>query len=1162
MSIRKKDLWGYSEYERSIKSGVSSRYQNNENMKKNYGINSVYTWKNDSLESGLRNTQQLNVDWSDFSQHVFFSSAEAKVNVAFDKIINGFPFDGAQEEIQEYLASLSGYETYILEEFPKNIGYITLMSASNNYIKFTDKKGYIFPALSKVSDMNSSVFDYMGGDNSLSIEFHYAHPTGSIGTTQDMVIFQALNNSGTSGISIFIGQTAETSPTFTMTSVMTDKNNTQILSRVSGIKKGKFNHFVINYENSKSNRLKTYVNYILKNSSSEQSELLSLFDDKYEFYIGYGNSHTYYDGGTVTSNADTSYLTGSIKDFRIWNKTFATTSDMKYIAENGVFSQDSLRFQVKFNEPSGSHANSSVVIDSSGNGIHGLFYTNGSQAIVDLNREKETYTNPTIYSNPLLNPILFPAHSDVVSFNQRLLEEAFQYDINNPNLITKLVPAHYFREAEFFEGFTEEDIGNDFQTINNFPRGGKIPQSQLITLFLFIWANFFDEIKLYVDSFRSLRVANYESKDSIPLQFMPFLARYYGFELPNPFSNANLNQYLDASDITAQRGRTTTSLQKSLEQMWNRMLVEMPYVIRSKGTKNAIKALMNSAGINMETTFRMKEYGGSTKKKILKSRKKKESQYNFIDFVTASYMQSKTLKAYRHEPGAPDPASGPSIDTVLIEAGDIRIVKPGNPPTLTQITSGSWTWEGHYQFNPETIDYKQSLFRIECEPSSGSDKNLLVNLVASRSADFSLNSNNLTLYVDAANSGSTTISFDNTRMWDGSRWYISVSHEFGFVSSSYYLHVYRPGQDNIITEYTGSFTYVNTTNNLLSTFDTTENPSSFGPKIVIGQKSGGTTYTSNYLGNAGDYARTQVFDGKLGQFRIWSKFLSGSERIEHAINPFSVAVENPIVNYNFITDINLDIANTSTQIESAIPEGAWERIRGQYELYQSVTSSNSSGLLNIEDISRNDITFFLTGSADSRLIKSSPITYTIINPYFADYTEQNKVRIHSYLTQSNAEKYSGFHGSIYDINEIETFDDNRFSIDMSSVQSIDEDIMNLMPTTEILNQYLGSPELQYSVNYPQMDKLSDIYFNRLSGKMNYTQLFEFFKWFRVNFAPIIEKLLPSNVNFLGVNFVIESHFLERNKYEYKQGDVHVDLNSRVAAELTPLPYEGTFKKEI
>jgi hypothetical protein len=45
-------------------------------------------WTKDPIGTGLKNTQQLLVDWSDYTRHVFFNSAEAKVNLAFDQIVN------------------------------------------------------------------------------------------------------------------------------------------------------------------------------------------------------------------------------------------------------------------------------------------------------------------------------------------------------------------------------------------------------------------------------------------------------------------------------------------------------------------------------------------------------------------------------------------------------------------------------------------------------------------------------------------------------------------------------------------------------------------------------------------------------------------------------------------------------------------------------------------------------------------------------------------------------------------------------------------------------------------------------------------------------------------------------------------------------------------
>ena len=78
----------------------------------------------DSPGSPLKSTQQLPIDWSRFEKHTFFNSAESKVNVAFDTIINYFPFDGTREELDDYYSNLDGYDKYILDKFPKHRGFL------------------------------------------------------------------------------------------------------------------------------------------------------------------------------------------------------------------------------------------------------------------------------------------------------------------------------------------------------------------------------------------------------------------------------------------------------------------------------------------------------------------------------------------------------------------------------------------------------------------------------------------------------------------------------------------------------------------------------------------------------------------------------------------------------------------------------------------------------------------------------------------------------------------------------------------------------------------------------------------------------------------------------------------------------------------------------
>src|SRR3990167_8288633 len=87
-------------------------------------IESNNSFRYEPIGSPLKSSQQLNVDWSKFENHCFFSSGEVLVNISFDKIINEYPFDGTKKQLEEFLDSLSGFENWVLSQFPKNKGYL------------------------------------------------------------------------------------------------------------------------------------------------------------------------------------------------------------------------------------------------------------------------------------------------------------------------------------------------------------------------------------------------------------------------------------------------------------------------------------------------------------------------------------------------------------------------------------------------------------------------------------------------------------------------------------------------------------------------------------------------------------------------------------------------------------------------------------------------------------------------------------------------------------------------------------------------------------------------------------------------------------------------------------------------------------------------------
>jgi len=70
---------------------------------------------------------ELKIDYSDFSNHVFFDSAVEKFNAGKKKITLNYPYNGSSEDKDIFFLSSSGYENNLLQEqWPKYVGYLTL----------------------------------------------------------------------------------------------------------------------------------------------------------------------------------------------------------------------------------------------------------------------------------------------------------------------------------------------------------------------------------------------------------------------------------------------------------------------------------------------------------------------------------------------------------------------------------------------------------------------------------------------------------------------------------------------------------------------------------------------------------------------------------------------------------------------------------------------------------------------------------------------------------------------------------------------------------------------------------------------------------------------------------------------------------------------------
>jgi len=1112
-------------------------------------------WRDDPYGTGLKSTQQVDLNWSDFVNHTFFNSAESKVNVAFERIINQYPFDGSKMEVLEFKDSLSGFENYVFERFPKYIGDINF--SSTQYLMAEDRSGYLFPEISR-NILGERSIGSSANVGEFTIEF-WLYASGSTGNPE-CVIFQKLNSSNNHGISVFLSQSQ--APHTTVPIIFGISSGSSFVSASMDIPKGKYVHVACVYDKEETAALKLFKNSRLISTSSATEIKLLDFNNK-DIFIASGSAqafdqHTFLPTAMPKVNLD---------EFRFW-KTAREQSLIKEFYQDNVFQNNDLALYYRFNEPTGSYTSKAIALDHSGNGLHGQIqnYTSNQRG------SKLQSQLPLLYERLKNSPVLFPDYTDLLTINNDLLTSGSRYDSNNPNLITRLVPRHYFLEAQAEDGLENEfgELAEQYGYHDNtaFPGNGKIPTAQIFSSFLFIWASFFDEIKVYLDSFAKLHDISHVSIDSIPGQFLQKLGRKYGIELPNSFSGASIDGFSDGKNLSTDGPYSSYSLREIQELLWRRLLKEMPTIKRMKGTVQSVKSLMLSLGVNPDTSFRIREYGGPKSKKLTNNKKIVNSYHNMLDFsVGTPILSSSHLVGYRHEPGPPFGAPTPEIiliDHMGGESSTIRVATPASGPIWTSFTSGSWSWEGHYQLKQTTENTTQSLFRIEssgsAEPSAGQPAgSVAVNLMASSGSIRLGTKNQMILAFSGSKTSKLIITGSGINIFDGDPWYVNVNHIAYPISSSFVVRAFKTNGTDVLEKHYFSGSYPNSSDTDNRLVKVTGGAGLNKNIAIIGykQRSDHILDLLNYSGDDISY-----FDGKVGSVRFWTKALEENECLEHALNPFSVGVNKPLINYNFFFNEDIPIADISRQIRTgSYPLGSWERLRLSSNFYQEVSSSDISGNIKIIDESQNG-SFHGTGfTANTQIFTPIIRMFSRLDPNYDITINANKVRIRSVLDKELAEEINAESGMLYELDPREPItDDRRFSVEASIVQALNEDIVNILADNQYINDAMGTPEMMFAVNYPALERLADKYFYRLTDKINTTEYLKFFKWFDNNFGMLIEKMIPRTTEFLGINFVIESHMLERHRFEYKQADVHIDLKSRLAATIDPV-LEGQIKNE-
>jgi len=1111
-------------------------------------IASTSSFKYEPLDYGLKSTQQLNVDWSKFENHTFFSSAEVKTNVAFDQVINGFPFDGNKKEVEAFLDKLSGFEKWVFDNFPTFAGQLHFSGTQTSetlptrgvYITVKDIAGWLFPTLAK-NNSGQSILN-PPPNKSFTIELQTYIPNI---TNNRQVVLQKQSDDKLEGFTFHLEPSA-TNTVKGIFSIVSGAVNNHVEAILT---KGSFNHVCLTLNrDSGPDYLQFFVDSKIENTSKYQKEI-GLLSQRSNLYIGSGSS--FYVTGTLLTPQQT--FSGSLDELRIFHSTRSEKQQQLY-ATKGLYSTGDLKLYFRFNEPSSSYSNTasdtvnSIVLDSSGNSLHGIIENYNAYGSSSLRQSaQEDLKNPMVNEIDIFKKILFPLNPDVSNLNSILLTSASSYDQDNPNLITKLIPRHYLREGAAFEGFADTSVGGSIGTTytgEGIPGQGKLGSVQIMLSFLYIWAKFFDEIKMFADAFKTLRTVDYNLEETIPNNFLTDFIKEYGFYLPPFFNGANIPQYVDAEDIS-EIGVSSYPLKEVQAQLLRRVLINMPDIVRSKGTQHSIRSFLRSVGIDPDNSVRIREFGGPSIKQFESSRELKVETSAMVRVSGSAILNSNYLTGSRTEPGLPL-AAGTFVHKNVYPPHGIS-----NNENDGLFTSGSWTYEAIYKL-PISKTEIQSLARLQTTGSATTTQpGLLFNLIAS---------GGLYLYgrVGGASDPLFQLSIPDADVFNGEKWNISFGCQRAaeidsVISSSYFLRASSQNAGEIDEYYvTSSFFKETSSTDYLRTKDSAYNAS--GSWIAIGNNSNipegimGYLFLNNTL-DVPEIARTSNFNGKVGYVRFWTKALTEAEWREHVRNYKSQGVETPLTNFNYVTT----------------KSGSFERLRMSSLEKQNVRTANANGNIVFLDFSQNDI--HMTGSGFTPLLTASVgelYERSYLSPYFDEYSSSEKIRIRGFQD----EKYLGDApwatlGAVteYPADEI-PLDDPRLSIEFSLIDSLNKDIINMFATFEELSSAIGNPNLMFSQDYPDLEKLRNIYFNRLSEKLNFKSFFEFYRWFDTSISTFIEQLVPRKTKFKGTNFVIESHMLERHKLQYLSNEIYLgdSLRSKIKDSLLIQQVVGNIRR--
>jgi hypothetical protein len=184
------------------------------------------------------------------------------------------------------------------------------------------------------------------------------------------------------------------------------------------------------------------------------------------------------------------------------------------------------------------------------------------------------YLGQSIY---LLYPTNYP---DVVGWYESAIAAANEFDKYNQNYIVNNIPEFIYTNSE----------NNDF------------------VVFLDMIGQHFDAIWVYINALSKFKKLDEAGLKGVPDNFVWNILKSFGWEGKRAFDSQFLWEYAFGQSKEGYP-KYSTSLEDANNQVWRRILNNLPYLLKHKGTGRAMKAIMACYGVP-QSMLTIMEFGG------------------------------------------------------------------------------------------------------------------------------------------------------------------------------------------------------------------------------------------------------------------------------------------------------------------------------------------------------------------------------------------------------------------------------------------------------------------------------------------------------------------------------------------------------------------------